>query len=127
MNKQQNGFRSKRRTKENLLKSTQSLKQNSKNFITSVAFLYVEKAFDQVWHVGILDKIKNFGMDQNLLRWINCFLCERSISIKIQYTFCLLFMLAISPRWKYTSNKLVTICWWNSSLGLWKKHHYFST
>ena len=48
MNKQQNGFRSKRRTKENLLKSTQSLKQNSKNFITSVAFLYVEKAFDQV-------------------------------------------------------------------------------
>ena len=28
--------------------------------------------------------MKNFIMDQNLLRWINSFLCERSISIKIK-------------------------------------------
>ena len=30
--------------------------------------------------------MKNLGMDQNLLRWVNSFLCERSISIKIQDT-----------------------------------------
>ena len=92
MNKQQNGFRSKRRTNENLLKSTQSLKQNISRNFTSVVFLYVEKAFDQVWHAGILHKIKNFGMDPNLLRWINCFLCERSISIKIQYTLFIIYV-----------------------------------
>ena len=44
----------------------------------------MEKAFDQVWHAGLLHKMKNFIMDQNLLRWINSFLCERSISIKIK-------------------------------------------
>ena len=93
INKQQNGFRSKRRANENLFKSTQSLKQNIiKMFITSVVFLDVEKAFNQVWHAGLLHKIKHFGMDQNLLRWINSFLCERSISIKFEGTFCLLFI-----------------------------------
>ena len=30
--------------------------------------------------------MKNLRIDQNLLRWINTFLCERSISIKIQDT-----------------------------------------
>ena len=85
INKQQNGFRSKRNTNDNLFKLTQSLKQNiSKGFVTSALFLDVEKAFDQVWHAGLLHKMKKFGIDQNLLRWINSFLCERSISIKIK-------------------------------------------
>ena len=85
INKQQNGFRSKRNTNDNLFKLTQSLKQNiSKGFVTSAVFLDVEKAFDQVWHAGLLHKMKKFGIDQNLLRWINSFLCERSISIKIK-------------------------------------------
>ena len=84
INQQQNGFGSKISTNDNQFKLTQSLKQNTiKRFVTSAVFLDVEKAFDQVWHADLLHKI-NFGIDQNLLRWINSFLCERSISIKIE-------------------------------------------
>ena len=62
INKQQNGFRSKRSTNDNLFKLTQSLKQNtSKGFVTSAVFLDVEKAFDQVRHVVLLHKMKNIG------------------------------------------------------------------
>ena len=59
INKQQNGFRSKRNTNDNLFKLTQSLKQNiKKGFVTSAVFLDVEKAFNQVWHTGLLHKMK---------------------------------------------------------------------
>lgn len=62
--KQQNGFRSKRSTNNYLFKLTQSLKQNiGKRFITSTVFLDVEKTFDQVWHAGLLHKMRNFGME----------------------------------------------------------------
>ena len=85
INKQQNGFRSKRNTNGNLFKLTQSLKQNiKKGFVTSAIFLDVEKAFDQVRHTGLLHKIKKFDMDHSLLRWIKSFLSERSISKKIE-------------------------------------------
>ena len=85
INKQQNGFRSKGNTNDNLFKLTQSLKQNiKKGFVTLAVFLDVEKAFDQVWHTSLLQKMKKFGMDHNLLRYIKSFLSERSVPIKIK-------------------------------------------
>ena len=85
INKQQNGFRSKRNTNDNLFKLTQSLKQNiKKGFVTSAVFLDVEKAFDQVCHTGLLHKMKKFGIDHSRLRWMKSFLRERSISVKIK-------------------------------------------
>ena len=48
-NKQQNGFRSKTNTNDNLLKLTEPLKQNIKRgFVTSAGFLTVENAFEKV-------------------------------------------------------------------------------
>ena len=58
--------------------------KHQQRVVTSAVFLDVEKAFDQVWHASLLHKMKNFVMDQNLLRWINNFWCERSISINIK-------------------------------------------
>ena len=85
INKQQNGFTSKRNTNDNLFKLTQSLKQNiKKGFVTSAVFLDVEKAFDQVCHTGVLHKMKKFGIDHSRLRWMKSFLRERSISVKIK-------------------------------------------
>ena len=46
----------------------------------------MEKAFDQVWHTGLLHKMKKFDMDHSLVRWIKSFSSERSISIKIENT-----------------------------------------
>ena len=56
-------------------------------FVTSATILekaFGEKTFGQVWLTGLLHKIKNLGIDQNLLRWINSFLNERTMSIKIK-------------------------------------------
>ena len=44
----------------------------------------MEKAFDRVWHTGLLHKMKKFDMDHSLVRWIKSFLSERSISTKIE-------------------------------------------
>ena len=59
-------------------------KNINKKFVTSAVLLDVKKAFDQVWHVGVLHKMKNFGINQNLLRWIKSFFNERTISAKIK-------------------------------------------
>ena len=40
-------------------------------------FLDISKAFDKVWHDGLLLKIKSFGISGNLLILIQSFLCNR--------------------------------------------------
>ena len=144
INKQQNGFRSKRNTNDNLFKLTHSLKQNiKKGFVTSAVFLDVEKAFDQVWHTGLLHKMKKFGIDQNLLRWIKSFLSERSVSIKIKNTKSdfftpkhgvpqgsplspILFIIYVSniPQPEHTQTTLSQFADGYSALVLRKKHRY---
>ena len=145
INKQQNGFRSKRNTNDNLFKLTQSLKQNiKKGFVTSAVFLDVEKAFDQVRHTGLLHKMKKFGMDHNLLRWIKGFLSERSISIIIKNIKSdiftpkhgvpqgsplspILFIIYVSDIPQPENAQTTTLSQFaddNSALVLRKKHHY---
>ena len=78
-------FQSNRSIIVNSFKLTQSLKQNiNKKFVTSAVFLDFEKAFDKVWHTGLLHKIKILYIAQNFLRWINSFLNERTMLIKIK-------------------------------------------
>ena len=40
-------------------------------------FLDISKAFDRVWHRGLLYKIKNFGIDGNFVKLIESFLSDR--------------------------------------------------
>ena len=40
-------------------------------------FLDISKAFDRVWHKGLLYKIKNFGIEGNLFKLIESFLSDR--------------------------------------------------
>jgi hypothetical protein len=35
------------------------------------------KAFDKVWHKGLLHKIKSYGVDSNLLSWFSSYLQDR--------------------------------------------------
>ena len=44
----------------------------------SMVFLDIPKAFDKVWHKGLLHKLKNNGITGNLLKWIEIiYLTER--------------------------------------------------
>ena len=51
-------------------------------------FLDISKAFDRVWHLGLLYKIKNFGIQGNLFHLIEYFLSERYQRVTINVKAC---------------------------------------
>ena len=40
-------------------------------------FLDISKAFDRVWHTGLISKLKYLGVDGPLLNWLQCYLSDR--------------------------------------------------
>ena len=40
-------------------------------------FCDISKAFDKVWHKGLLSKLKTYGISGNILGWIENYLCDR--------------------------------------------------
>lgn len=88
INVDQSGFRKKRSTNDHLLKFSQSIIQNiNRNKLTLAVFLDVEKAFDRVWHKGLITKLHSLKLHPSLLLWVNSFLNEREILIKIDEKF----------------------------------------
>ena len=47
-------------------------------------FLDVSKAFDRVWHKGIIFKLKQFGIEGDLLEWISDYLSGRKQKVVIR-------------------------------------------
>ena len=43
----------------------------------------ISKAFDRVWHKGLLAKLPMFGLHHALINWIGSFLSERSIAVRV--------------------------------------------
>ena len=48
-----------------------------------VISLDISKAFDRVWHKGLLAKLPMFGLHHTLINWIGSFLSDRSIIIRM--------------------------------------------
>jgi hypothetical protein len=44
-----------------------------------MVFLDASKAFDKVWHKGLLYKLKQIGVHPDLLKWFQSYLKERSV------------------------------------------------
>ena len=44
----------------------------------------ISKAFDKVWHAGLLFKLKNMGVTEELLAWISNYLCDRQQQVVLQ-------------------------------------------
>jgi hypothetical protein len=42
-----------------------------------VVFCDISKAFDRVWHKGLLNKLENIGIQESLLLWIKNYLTDR--------------------------------------------------
>jgi len=47
-----------------------------------VIYLDISKAFDRVWHKGLLAKLPIFGLQPTLITWITNCLSGRSIAIR---------------------------------------------
>lgn len=81
---QQSGFRKHRRTTDNLLYLTQKIKEqfNRKRKVCTL-FFDISKAFDKVWHSGLLHKLKQVKTPQYIINWIRAFLLNRKFYVKI--------------------------------------------
>ena len=73
----QSGFRPGDSTVNQLLSITHQIYSAFKEFPSRALFLDISKAFDKVWHDGLLFKLKNYGISGFLFTIIKDFLANR--------------------------------------------------
>ena len=80
----QHGFRSNHFTVTNLMEIMNdiTLALDNKDNIDLICIDF-SKAFDSVSHKKLLPKLENYGINGNLLKWINSFLSNRRFRVKI--------------------------------------------
>ena len=83
----QSGFRAGHSTLDNLarLESAARIALIQDDFCIAV-FLDISKAFDTVWHHGLLRKLHDMGLTGNLPEFIKSFLSSRSIRVRVGNT-----------------------------------------
>ena len=59
---------------------------NNRGFMTIIAALDIQKAFDTMWHDGLRIKLTQLNFPINLIRWISSFLYNRTAKVKIHET-----------------------------------------
>ena len=83
--KYQSGFRKSKSTNDHLFRFSQTIMESfNRGKHVIVAFLDVEKAFNNVSHNGLRHKIYQFGLPTKLCRWLSNFLVGRVIQVKIE-------------------------------------------
>ena len=80
----QSAYRRIRCKTDNLLKFSQHVTE-AFQWSQTVGFvcLDIEKAFDAVWRLGLQNKLLQIGVHKPLIKWVNSFLSQRSIFVKI--------------------------------------------
>ena len=67
-----------------LLKMTHDIQQNLDRHKDSILIsIDISKAFDRIWHQGLLFKLKQFGITGNLHNWFCSYLTGRSQRVKV--------------------------------------------
>ena len=81
---QQSGFRTHRRTADNLVFMTQKISEtfNRKKKVCSL-FFDISQAFDKTWHNGILYKMSQLKVPLYIFEWVREFLNNRKFFVKV--------------------------------------------
>jgi hypothetical protein len=80
--KEQSGFRSKKRTIDNIFFIKQKcLEAFAKKEKVGGILFDIEKAFDKVWHEGLLYKMHQLKIPPKIAKWIQCFLNQRKFYV----------------------------------------------
>ena len=84
----QSGFRKNKNTLDQLLRLSDCLVKNlaNKRYVLGV-FIDFEKAYDMIWRKGVLFKIHNLGIGGNMFNWVNSFLSNRSLQVRVGDSF----------------------------------------
>lgn len=82
ISKYQSGFRKGHCTKDHILRLSQHIQNNfNRNNYTAAVMFDMEKAFDRVWHDGLLYKMNKLNVPQYLQYWIQNFISDRSFFV----------------------------------------------
>lgn len=74
----QSGFRPRDSTVNQLLELYQIIVENlDKGLELKFIFCDISKAFDKVWHQGLLHKLRNYGINGNIYNWFTSYLLDR--------------------------------------------------
>lgn len=88
LNKEQFGFRKEHSTVHQVKRIVNTITTNkSHRKSTGVVFLDIEKAFDSIWHNGIIFKLNKFGFPIYLQKIIKSFLTERFFVVNLDDEF----------------------------------------
>ena len=86
--KEQHGFSKGRSCLTNLLESLENwTKALDDGFGLDIIYLDYRKAFDSVPHRRLLEKLKNFGLSEKLIQWLDNFLTSRTMKVVLRGTF----------------------------------------
>ena len=84
LNASQSGFRSLHSTLTALLEATNSWSVNIDNgLVNGVVFIDLKKAFDTIDHKILLQKLENYGVDPNGLKWFKSYLTDRTQKCRV--------------------------------------------
>ena len=84
LNEAQSGYRKYRSTLDQLTRLHDSIYKsiNNKGYTVGV-FIDFSRAYDMLWKDGLLCKLRNIGIGGNIYNWINDFLTDRTIRVKV--------------------------------------------
>nr|CAH8840869.1 unnamed protein product [Trichobilharzia regenti] len=81
---EQHGFRPGRSCLTNLLLAREDwVEARDRDHLLDVVFIDLSKAFDKVSHLGLLSKLKGFGLDQCLCEWFRDYLMDRRQKVRV--------------------------------------------
>ena len=83
-NKFESGFRKRRSCQDHIMRLADEVHKaiNNKQF-TLFVMIDLEKAFDFVWHKGLLCNMKQVGLRSNMFKFVEVFLKDRSIQVRL--------------------------------------------
>jgi hypothetical protein len=53
-------------------------------------FCDISKAFDRLWHKGLLEKLKSYGINGKLLQWLKDYISERKQQVLLNNSISIL-------------------------------------
>ncbi len=85
ISKQQSGFRNKKGAADNLIFFTQKISEtlNKKKKACGI-FFDIYKAFDKVWHNGLIYKLMKLNVPSNILKYVVDFLKDRKFRVSVE-------------------------------------------
>ncbi|GFU56462.1 probable RNA-directed DNA polymerase from transposon X-element [Trichonephila clavipes] len=85
---EQHGFRPRLSTSHQLLRVVEYIKDAiDRNQYTAAVFLDIQKAFDRVWHTGLLFKLIKYKIPPPLILLLKSYINDRSFTVKINRTY----------------------------------------